>query len=213
MSSHKNVYKNPNNPQYNDELYIDMRKYGIENFNFEILEEIALAALEEKWIQHFLSQDINLYNINLYPHSNSQYNKRSIKDINLQKKIISVLKENILSNIEIAKLFNCSDDIVYKINHGIYGYSINGETYPIRKFNKNVGGNNPNSLYTDDEVLELRKKYVNESLKNLFKKYGRNKSLEAFENIVIGVGYKHLPIYKKRQKIWVKDNKPYRLEP
>ena len=36
---HINASKNPNNPQYNYPLYSAFRKYGIENFTFEILKD------------------------------------------------------------------------------------------------------------------------------------------------------------------------------
>lgn len=36
---HINISKNPNNPQYNYPLYSAFRKYGIENFTFEILKD------------------------------------------------------------------------------------------------------------------------------------------------------------------------------
>lgn len=48
---HKRVYKNTNSREYNYPLYNAFRKYGIENFTFEILEECdeELAKEREKY--------------------------------------------------------------------------------------------------------------------------------------------------------------------
>lgn len=53
LKSHKSNYKNKNNKT---DLYLEMRKYGIENFTFEILKECSKEELnfyEEKFICYF----------------------------------------------------------------------------------------------------------------------------------------------------------------
>ena len=47
-TAHRNGAFNPNNGQYNTPLYKAIRKYGIENFTFEILEECAINELDIK---------------------------------------------------------------------------------------------------------------------------------------------------------------------
>lgn len=46
-SQHKNKYKQQNSP-----LYSDMRKYGIENFQFSIIEKVPLYLLNVKQIEY-----------------------------------------------------------------------------------------------------------------------------------------------------------------
>jgi hypothetical protein len=62
---------------------------------------------------------------------------------------------------------------------------------------------NGNALLSDKEVLEIRKYYVNHSLRECFEKFGdKFKTKTAFRN-VIDRSYKHLPIYNKVKKMWV----------
>jgi len=211
-SNHKKAYNDPKNKQFNDDLYKDMRLYGIENFKFEILETMSLDTLEEKWIQFFLNDGVKLYNKVLLPDSDKFLATRKF-DKNTLQNIIILLKENKLSNIKISKLFNCSSATIDRINNGEGTYRMNNEIYPIRNFKKHKGEIIYNSLYSDEEVMQLRKKYINMQIKDLFHQYGKSNSYASFEQVILGRTYSHLPIYKKRQKIWLKDNKLYRLEP
>ena len=55
--AHRIASTNPNDEQYNAPLYQAFRKYGIENFTWEVLEETTDDLLDEKEIYY-----INLYN-------------------------------------------------------------------------------------------------------------------------------------------------------
>ena len=55
--AHRITATNPNDEQYNAPLYQAFRKYGIENFTWEVLEETTDDLLDEKEIYY-----INLYN-------------------------------------------------------------------------------------------------------------------------------------------------------
>lgn len=68
-AAHKSYYKTnaptKNNKYYNCNLYTAMRKYGIENFNFEILEECSKDLLDERekyWINYYDTYE-NGYNM------------------------------------------------------------------------------------------------------------------------------------------------------
>lgn len=187
--------------QYNDELYVDMRKYGVENFEFEVLETVSLNELEEKWIQKAIKDGENLYNVNLTPYSDPYACVRKFSDNEINE-IYRLLKEDKLSNIKIAKQFNCAPSTIDNINNG-ERYARDDIDYPIRVYEA-IGEKNHNAKYTDDEVLEIRKAYENMTLTELYKKYGeKSKSQKSFERIVNGRSYKHLPIYIKRQKKWL----------
>lgn len=63
-ASHKNSYTWKNNP--NNPMYLDMKKYGLEKFAFEILEEVEIDKLkevEQKLIE-ILKPIYNNYNAN-----------------------------------------------------------------------------------------------------------------------------------------------------
>lgn len=54
--SHKVRYKDKENKEYDKVLYKAFRKYGIENFKFEVLEECPFEKLKEReifWIQYY----------------------------------------------------------------------------------------------------------------------------------------------------------------
>lgn len=61
----KNKAFNQNDPAYNQLLSQAFRKYGIENFTFEVVEKLSAEALnerEEYWINYFNSKAPNGYN-------------------------------------------------------------------------------------------------------------------------------------------------------
>lgn len=201
FSNHIKTSEIESGKQYNDELYTDMRKYGKDNFEFEVLETISLDELEEKWIQKELKDGKDLYNISLTPHSDPYACVRKFSDDEINE-IHKLLKEDKLSNIKIAQLFNCSSSTIDNINNGTR-YFKNNVDYPIRTYEA-IGEKNHNSIYTDEEIIEIRKAYVDMTLTELYKKYGqKSKSQKSFERIVNGRSYKHLPIYIKREKKWL----------
>ena len=62
---------------------------------------------------------------------------------------------------------------------------------------------NGNAIYSDEEVLEIRKYYVNHTLSETYEKYGsRSKSKDSFRSLIAN-SYKHLPIYSKIKRIWL----------
>lgn len=96
-------------------LYRAMRKYGFDNFSFEVLEECPEAKLNEReiyWIKFFDTFE-NGYNLTMGGDGRRAY------DIN---KIVSLYKEN--NNIkETARLMSCHPTTVRNIVHsfGLYG--------------------------------------------------------------------------------------------
>lgn len=68
FKNHKSNYKNPKNSEYNSEIHRAMRKYGYENFKYEVLanciEDINLLnILEIYYISYFDCQTPKGYNI------------------------------------------------------------------------------------------------------------------------------------------------------
>jgi group I intron endonuclease len=71
------------------------------------------------------------------------------------------------------------------------------------KIEQSKGGNSTSSKFNNEEVVALRKRYVNESAKNIYEDYKDRISYQAFQEILWGRRYKNLPIYKKREKKWI----------
>lgn len=199
LANHKRLAFNTNHSQYNDDLYKDIRHYGIDNFSFEILETISLDELEEKWINK-IALETDVYNKNLYPFSNKEHYAKIFNDDEIDS-ILKMLKENKISNIRIAKYFNCSPTTIDNINNGKV-YRRENELYPIRDF-KNKGEKNINAKYSDDEVLMIRKEFKTHTINELFDMYSKSSSLKSFERMVTGRSYSHIPIYKKREDKWI----------
>ena len=65
------------------------------------------------------------------------------------------------------------------------------------------GGNGASAKFTDEEVIALRERYVNESAKVIYEEYKDRISYQAFQQMLWGRAYKHLPIYKKKEKKWI----------
>ena len=109
-----------------------MRKHGINNFEFEIIEECIKDLLDEREAYY-----IEFYKSNLkdYGYNNTNIiNKKSVKSLLNESDVISIinhLKDNLLDMKEISELFNVSKSTIKNINLG-YNHVIDNETYPIR---------------------------------------------------------------------------------
>lgn len=68
------------------------------------------------------------------------------------------------------------------------------------EISRQKGKDNGNAIYTDEEVLELRKYYVTHTLEETYQKYGqKSKSKQGFRSTV-DRSYTYLPIYSKVKK-------------
>ena len=50
FKQHKKYYNNPKELGYNSHFYRTLRKYGIDNFQFELIEECSVEELNDKEI-------------------------------------------------------------------------------------------------------------------------------------------------------------------
>ena len=116
-------------------IHLAINKYGEENFSFEVLEwSEDYDNRERELIQQFNSLSPNGYNLIEGGPSPIMYGenhpRNKVKDIDLPL-IIQDLKNNKLSDREIAKKYNLTDKIIADINHG-YSHVLEGEKYPLR---------------------------------------------------------------------------------
>lgn len=125
----------PTNPHYNSILSKAFRKYGIENFNFEILEKCPYEFLNERekfYIQKYDSY-YNGYNATTGGEGNSHNEIKITKEELLE--IYDLLLNSSLSQKDIATKYNVGEDTISNINHGKTRI-INGYSFPLRN-NKN----------------------------------------------------------------------------
>lgn len=113
-------------------------KYGIENFDFEIIEECEIKELDEKekyYIQYFNSLVPNGYNVSTGGTNAAHLNK--LNEYSNVDEIKKLLKETKLTNKEIGEKFNVSDQTVSDINNGRM-WKDETIKYPIRPRNINI---------------------------------------------------------------------------
>lgn len=110
-----------------------IRKYGKENFSFQILEETQnltkLNDLEANYIKQYNSLAPNGYNIVMIDsREHHQFNKYDNETFN---QIIYDIKNTNLSFKDISKKYELDLSMIYYLNRGDY-HTLPNETYPLR---------------------------------------------------------------------------------
>lgn len=133
ISAHKNSPFNPNSHNYDLPLYRAIRKYGIDNFKFEVIEKCERELLNEKevyWIKFYDSTDPDKgYNIATGGEENQHGVLLTREQANEIKK---TLMETSLSFSKIAKPYNVNPQTVSDINSG-KTWNFGDIKYPIRE--------------------------------------------------------------------------------
>lgn len=127
--NHRSAYKDTSDKAYETHLYRSMRKYGIENFDFSIVEECLPSELNEReryWVSYYDSF-FNGYNLTLGGDgaTGGNVDKEKIKGI------INDLLNTTLIQRQIAEKWQISEEMVQGINTGRYWK--HDREYPIRK--------------------------------------------------------------------------------
>ena len=128
---HKAAAKDPSNKGYEYPLYRAIRKYGIENFIFEIIEECSLEELDIK----------EQYYINKYNSIQNGYNQVLVQQAkttltnDLVEQITQELLNSSLSTEKIGEKFGVSGRTIRSINNGESWFR-DDIAYPIRKKNQ-----------------------------------------------------------------------------
>lgn len=133
----KNRAFDPNSEEYKKTLSVAIRKYGIDNFSFEILEECKVSELNTKEQYYIKLYDtyFNGYNETTGGDGNSNACIKISKD-NLLK-IYNLLQNTNISQGEIAKQFSVGQDVISTINHG-KSRRLDGYTFPLRDNSKKI---------------------------------------------------------------------------
>lgn len=151
-SEHKYAALTPTSPEYNFIFHKKLREYGIENFTFEILEEIDTTNLdyvdsrEQYWIEKQQSyiKTGKGYNLTLGGQNNGRHKLLTDEQFN---EVVNLLENTDLTYKEIAQKTGRSLNTITNINRG----SLSGcpiRKYPIRKLHKL-------SQETKDIIIEL----------------------------------------------------------
>lgn len=130
-STEKTNAFNKDNPEYNYPLQRAFRKYGLDNFSFEVIEQCSREELNKKeryWISYYDSF-YNGYNQTLGGDCSKNKPKENIIGV------IQDLENTDMYHREIAEKWNISQEMVQGINTGRYWYQDNKE-YPLQKKHK-----------------------------------------------------------------------------
>lgn len=194
-------------------IEVAIKKYGVDAFSFEIIEECSLEQLDEReiyWIEYYNTYKGIGYNCNPGGGNNQGENNGRTKLTNEDVAFIRECYDNHLRRKDVYKMFE--DKISFSgfasIWDGSTWQNIKMDVYTLEnknfyKYHATDGSNSDNSKFTDEEVLEVRQRYVTEDAKSIFKDYQNRCSYNTLQQILWGRTYKNLPIYKKKQKIWV----------
>lgn len=116
----------------NYSIHKAFRKYGIENFSFDVIEETSPDQLDERevyWISYYHSYEEG-YNETIGGQGTSGLSVNlSFEQI---EEITKLLLTNQYSNIELAERFSVSENTICGINTGYY-WKRDGIDYPIAK--------------------------------------------------------------------------------
>ena len=209
---HKRLAFTENHKEYNKILYQSMRKYGIENFIFEIIEELedySISSEREKyWISYYNSY-YNGYNEtpggdggSLKGHCQGSSNGRA----KLTEE--DVIKIRTLYAQGISKA-NCYKMFKNKITEGGFTRVWSGRTWTHimpevfteenKKRNENLGKSNNGAKnrrkFTEEQVLAIRSRRDNlESNSEVYKDYINIGTKASFDGIWYNKTYKNIGI-------------------
>lgn len=197
---------------------------GVENFDFEILEQCSLNELDEKeqkYIQLFNSRN-NGYNIQMGGFNNSQGegNGRA----RLTEKDVIFIRESYAKHASPKELYeNYFKDIITKsqfqtVWQGRSWSNIMPEVYTEENKQYYISEQNKTkTLLTKEDVLRYRLYYVNHTCDEVYQLLLQEKGdiykKRTFQKILIGDVrensiYKEVPVYKKQQDKWELNGKP-----
>ena len=190
-----------------------IQKYGVENFIFEVLEECAIDELDEKekyYINLYNTYRGNGYNCNegggCSNYENNGRTKLTNEDVydireaynkHLRRKDVY---ENYKDRITFGSFARIWDGSTWK---GIHSDVYTPENKEYYKHQATNGESSDRAIFTNEEVIAMRTRYVNETADKIYEDYKDRCALQTLKAILWGNAYKDLPLYKKREKKWI----------
>ena len=144
FNNHKSESFNPKSNAYNTAIHRAIRKYGVENFSFDIIEECDQNELREReiyWINYYNSFG-NGYNLTTGGEGVPTVNIKQVQD----------LWDEGLSIEEIATTMNCQKHTAIRILESYEKYS-NEESYKRGRKNASAKMSRPVVQYDKNGVL------------------------------------------------------------
>lgn len=194
-------------------IEIAIKKYGVDAFNFEVIEECPLDKLDERekyWIAFYNTYKGFGYNCNEGGGNNRGENNGRT---NLTNEDVAYIRECYDSHMRRRDVYQKFQDRISfdgfaSIWDGSTWKDIKMEVYTeenknFYKYHATDGANSDNAKFSNKEILQMRERYVNEDARNIYEDFKDRCSYQTLQAILWGRTYKDLPIYKKKQKVWV----------
>lgn len=190
-----------------------IRTKGVNNFTFEVIEECTVLELKEREMYWIAFYDSYHHGYNLTPGGEgSSPGEDNINAILTTEDVIQIrlAYANHQSKTKIYQLYK--DKIGWNGFSAIWvGYNwphIMPEVFTEENKQWHIKhAGHQKAYFTDEEVMEIRKKYVYTKLKDLIEEYKDRCSARCIRGIISGENYKYLPIYKKQKKEWIDGGK------
>ena len=192
---------------------VAIEKYGYQNFSYEVVEECLTEQLNERetyWITYYNSVE-NGYNCSLGGNQQSTgENNGRAKLTEDDVRIIRTAYNNHKRRKEVYKQFK--DKIAFSTFANVWdGHTWNHimpevfteENKQYYMYHATDGGNSDFATLTDEEVIECRTRYINETAREIHRQFEDRISYQAFQAMLWGRTYKNLPVYSKKKKEWV----------
>ena len=203
---------------YHKDSKIDqaINELGIENFTYEILELCDKEELDEKekfYIKKYNSLAPNGYNqtIGGFCQSGScTIDSLSDDDIRLIRTYYRDQVYSSAAELQRTHFPHIDRHIIAKIYNGQERLDIMPEVYSQLYFFDNKssyqdGEKNASATLTDYEAMVIRVLYTCKQRKEIFELFPE-KNPRTITSIISGQNWKHIPIYKKREKRWIYPN-------
>ena len=199
---HKSDYCNKKSHQYYSKLYNAMRKYGLDNFQFKIIELCNKTQLSERelyWIHKFNACGAHGYNQTLDTTTVHGHSMKLTDNDVLQ--IYKLLEQNTITQNDIAKQFDVGVDTISELNHGLSRYH-EGYQYPIRRHQKKVKSKSMVFSLTEEQLIQ---DYIKlRSFAAIGRKYYT--SAHPIRRIALNYGYTSRQLFDKYCRV-TKQNK------
>lgn len=208
FNAHKRNAFNTKSPEYDKVLYKAFRKYGIENFDFEIIEEYIdkdfLNAREIYWIMYYNSQILGynetpggdgVINVQEENHPNHKLTIEDIKNIRIRWAACKESSAQIYEDYKNIISRGCLKKICKWITWPNIAVELNTPTareYHAHKDLSNAGENNPRCLLSDNQISDIKFRYsMGESIKDIYEDYKYTGiTLGSFRNAAYGYNRK-----------------------
>ena len=189
-----------------------IKEKGIDAFKYEVIEECELEVLndrEQYWIEKLeatksgnkfeggLTNVVGEHNPRAKLTEKDVRKIRKAYDNHLRQKDVYEEYKNIISFKYFQNLWqgrswgHVMPEVFTEENKNYYIY---------QNSNSEQGYT---SRFSNEEVIKIRKRYINESAKQIYSDYETRISYQGFQAILHGRTYRTLPIYKKQKKEWI----------